>query len=94
MNKKMQAKLRSATNRFVKKYGGTTDISRRLTVALLADDQPRDCRTTYNRGEPGITPQAVNNWVAAGKIPPKRLKIIEQVYGVKPDELRPDKVWM
>ena len=94
MNKKMKAKLRAATNRFVRKHGNATEIADRLTAALLADDGPRTCKTTYNRGKPGITGQAVHNWMVRGKIPHKRLAVIEQVYGVKPEELRPDRDWL
>jgi len=78
----MEAKLRVAAKRFVRDFGGGTEISGRLNAAII------------NEGGKPITPQAVRNWAIKGKIPHKRLALIEQVYGVKPGMLRPDRVWV
>lgn len=81
MTKKMEARVKVAARRFVKKFGGGTEISGRLNAALLKE------------GGKAITAQSIYNWKRKGKIPHKRLALIEQVYGVKPETLRPDRVW-
>ena len=85
MTKVMKKRLLSRARRFVAKHGGYTEVSRRLTVAALAN------------GERPISPQAVYNWTiegeGKGKIPHKRLALIEQAYGVPPLVLRPDRDW-
>ena len=81
MTKKMERRIRAAAVKFIDDHGGFSDISQTLTTVLK------------ERGEKGITPQAVYNWKVNGKIPHKRLTLIEEVYGVLPITLRPDRGW-
>lgn len=82
MTKKMDDKVRVAARRFIKKFGGGTEIASMLNAELLKEDKKT------------ITSQSVYNWKRKGKIPHKRLALIEQVYGVKPKTLRPDRSWV
>ena len=81
----MRETLLSSAGWFVEKHGGFTEVANRLNSAARAN------------GERSITPQAVYNWTVKGKgkgkIPHKRLALIEKVYGVPPLVLRPDRDW-
>jgi len=37
-----------------------------------------------------VSPQAVQQWVATGKVPAERVRIISKITGVSPADLRPD----